>query len=702
MKLLGILVAVFSLAAAAVAWHTGTQVLYLLAAFGFLAAIATYGATRISTFLQVLIRFFSFEVLILGSCVCLDALGLWPERLAFLRIPSSVAITVALFSFSLSLVSYIPIVRRTLAIADRYFDSLDTLRVPLGFGRSIVVHERHYAAATIMFIVLLNQLEVFFTVMISFINRAIFDTFQSYNAPEFWHQLLLFPLYLAPYLAALFIETLASNTLIIRWRRWLTEDYERRWLGRHNHYHMMLAGTGTDNPDQRISEDVIRFIDGQFAGQAGGLGLYNLSINLISTLSTLVSYSIILWNESALLSFPGSSFKIPGLLLWAAILFAVLGTGGASLIARRLVPLAFSRQHFEANFRFALARLREYGEQIALLAGEGTELGILKRRFLSIMRNFYSIMFVKAFFAVFQNLFNSVSNIFPLVLMAPFFFAKKVTLGDLTLTLDSFGTVNSSLTFFITYYTSLADFQSVLDRLTTFDSSLDMGAPSDKLLRNATSTNAIGLSKVVIAMPDGTTLTPPLDLRLEGARDTLVIGPSGVGKSTLFRVIAGVWPFASGTIDLPPADTIMTLPQKPYLPVGTLAAALSYPSPVGTYSAQDIQAALREVQLPKLVDSLELDENWAQRLSGGEQQRLALARAILAKPKWLLLDEATASMDPKLEGLVYDALARCLPDTTIVSIAHRQNLAERHDRLITMEPTAAGLAALAETKVAAE
>ena len=702
MKVLGFLVAAVSLATALVAWHTGAQVLYLLAAFGLLASVATYRAARTSTFLQILIRFFSFEVLVLGTCVCLDALGLWPASLAFFRVPISVAVTVALFSFALSLVPCIPIARRTLEIADRYFDSLDTMRIPLGFGRSIVVRERHYAAATMMFIVLLNQLEVFFNVMISFINRAIFDTFQSYNASEFWHQILLFPLYLMPYLLALFIETLAANTLIIRWRRWLTEDYERRWLGRHNHYHMTLAGTGTDNPDQRISEDVIRFIDGQFAGQAGGLGLYSLSISLIATLSTLVSYSIILWNGSALLSFPGTTFKIPGLLLWAAIVFALIGTGGASLIAHRLVPLAFARQHFEANFRFALARLREYGEQIALLAGEGTELGILKHRFVSIMRNFYSIMFVKAFFAVFQNFFTSVSGIFPVVLMAPFFFAKKATLGDLTLAIDAFGNVNTSLTFFVTYYTSLADYQSVLDRLTTFDASLDMSAPTDKLIRNETSANAIALSHVVIGMPDGTTFTPPLDLRLDGGHNALLTGPSGVGKSTLFRVIAGVWPFASGAIDLPGGGRIMALPQKPYLPVGTLEAAVSYPSPVGTYATQDIKAALLEVQLPKLVDALDRDDNWSQRLSGGEQQRLAMARAILEKPKWLLLDEATASMDPKLEGVVYDALARCLPDTTIVSIAHRRTLEDRHDRLITMEPTDAGLARLAETKAAAE
>lgn len=703
MRLLGIVVAVFSLVAAGVAWYSDAHVVYLLAAFSFLAAVTTYRSAGISTFLQILIRFFAVEIVVLGSCVCISALGHWPKALSFFRIPSSVAITVALFCLLLYIASFIPVARQTLTIADRYFRAESILRVPLGFGRSISMREKTYAAGTIMFIILLNQLEVFFTVMISFINRAIFNSFQTYDAADFWRQLLLFPFYLAPFLIALYVEFLSANTLLIRWRRWLTEDYTRRWLDSHNHYHMMLAGVGTDNPDQRISEDIPRFIDGNFGGQPGGLGLYNFSINLISTLSTLVSYSIILWGQSSHLTFPGTSFKIPGFLLWAAILFAVLGTGGASLIGRTLAPLSFARQHYEANFRFALARLREYSEQIALLFGEATEKSILRGRFVSIIHNFYSIMFVKAFFSVFQNLFNSLSNLFPLVLMAPFYFAKVVTLGDLTLTMDSFGNVNSALTFFITYYTSLADFKSVLNRLTTFDASLESGAPPVALLRSDAPGNTnFALSGVKIDLPNGKPLLDRVDLRFAANENVLVTGPSGSGKSTLFRAIAGVWPYGDGKVEVPHGEKVMVLPQKPYLPVGTLLAAVSYPEPSGTYDAATVAAVLRDVGLGKLVSDLELDDNWTQRLSGGEQQRLAIARAILAKPTWLLLDEATASMDMRLEKAIYEMMAKRLPSTTIVSIAHRDTLSDYHPRQLSMQPTSDGLFAPEDAKVAAE
>lgn len=703
MRLLGIVVAVFSLVAAGVGWYSGVHVVYLLAGFSVFAAIATYLADRISIFLQVLIRFFSTEIIVLGSCVLVSALGHWPASLGFVRIPSSVAITVALFSILIYLSSFIPVVRQVMVIADRYFSAETIMRVPLGVG-GIQMREKTYAAGSIMFIVLLNQLEVFFTVMISYINRAIFNAFQTYNASDFWHQLLLFPIYLAPYLIALFIEFISANTLMIRWRRWLTEDYARRWLDHHNHYHMMLAGVGTDNPDQRISEDVPRFIDGNFGGQPGGLGLYNFSINLISTLSTLVSYSIILWGLSSHLTFPGTAFKIPGFLLWAAIVFAILGTGGASLIGRSLAPLAFARQHYEANFRFALARLREYGEQIALLFGEATEQGILRNRFVSIIRNFYSIMYVKAFFSVFQNLFNSLSNLFPLILMAPFYFAKSVTLGDLTLTMDSFGSVNGSLTFFISYYTSLADFRSVLNRLTTFDASLEAAAAQrTALARPDQPGNAdFALSDVTIHLPNGQPLVTDVDMRFAANENVLVTGPSGSGKSTLFRVMSGVWPYGDGTINVPAGEKLMVLPQKPYIPVGTLLAAVSYPEPSGTYDHATIGAVLHDVGLAKLVDHLDVDDNWTQRLSGGEQQRLAIARAILSKPKWLLLDEATAAMDLALERDIYKMLAERLPATTIISIAHRASLVDHHQRHLGMQPTDAGPYTLREVKDAAE
>ena len=701
MKLLGIVVAVISVLTAFVAWYSDHHVLFLLAGFSAIAAVTTFRSAEVSTFLQVLICFFSVETVVLSCAVYVSAFGRWPESLQSVRIPSTVVMTVALFSIVCYLTSFIPVVRKTLAITDRYFQAEDPLRIPLGFGMGLRLRERTLAAAAIMFIILLNQIEVYLSVVLSFVSSSISNAMQTYSPSAFWHALLIeFPIYVTPYLLALLIEFVAGNTLSIRWRKWLTQDYSRRWLDHHNHYGMMLAGVGTDNPDQRIQEDIPRFIDG---GQFGGLGVYNFSINLISQLSSLVSFSIILWALSAHLTIPGTSIQIPGFLLWCAIIYAMIGTGVTALIGRPLAVLAFARQHYEANLRFGLARLREYSEQIALLYGEATEKSILLDRFTSIVRNFYSIMFVKAFLAAFIQFFNQISVFIPYIILGPFYFARTATLGDLTQARIGFGSVNESLTFFVSYYSSLAEFKSVLDRLTTFDASLEAVPPPSAMTRTEAHRGGdFVLSDVRIRLPDGTPLSALINLRLAANENVLLSGPSGSGKSTLFRAISGVWPYRDGTVEVPQGASVLVLPQKPYLPIGTLFAAVSYPHTLGTYSRADVEAVLVDVGLPQLVQHIDLDDNWTQRLSGGEQQRLAVARAILAKPTWLLLDEATAAMDTKLESAIYKTIAERLPDTTIVSIAHRDTMDDHHTRHLTMQPETAGGFTLNDSKVAAE
>ncbi len=701
MKLLGIVVAVFSAITAAVGFFSGFHVLFLLAGFSAIAAVTTFRSAGLSTFLQVLIRFFSVETVLLSICVYVNALGYWPAALDGLRIPSTVVMTVALFSIICYFTSFIPVARKTLAITDRYFRAEDPVRIPLGFGMALRTRERTLAAGAIMFIVLLNQVEVYLSVVLSFVSSSISNSLQTYNGAAFWHAILIeFPLYVSPYLAALLIEFLAGNTLSIRWRRWLTRDYSRRWLDHHNHYGMMLAGVGTDNPDQRIQEDIPRFIDG---GQFGGLGVYNFSINLIAQLSSLVSFSIILWGLSAHLTIPGTSIQIPGFLLWCAIVYAIIGTGVTAVIGRPLAALAFARQHYEANLRFGLARLREYSEQIALLFGEATEKSILVDRFASIVRNFYSIMFVKASLAAFIQFFNQISQFIPYIILGPFFFARTATLGDLTQARIGFGSVNESLTFFVSYYSNLADFKSVLDRLTTFDASLQAVAlPETVVDVKAAPSDDFVLSNVHIRLPDGRKLSDSLDLRLTANENVLLSGPSGSGKSTLFRAITGVWPYRDGLVEVPAGATVMVLPQKPYLPIGTLLAAVCYPRELGTYSEAEVKAVLVDVRLDALADKLDIDDNWTQRLSGGEQQRLAVARAILAKPDWLLLDEATAAMDPALERAIYEKIAERLPGTTVISIAHRETLGDHHERHLAMQQAPDGSFTIRDMKVAAE
>ena len=337
-------------------------------------------------------------------------------------------------------------------------------------------------------------------------------------------------------------------------------------------------------------------------------------------------------------------------MLWFAIIYAAVGTGATGLIGRPLARLAFARQHYEANFRFGLARLREYSEQIALLAGERTERAIFSGHFGSVVRNFYAVMLVKARLSIFLRFFNQINDFIPYIVMGPFYFLRTISLGDLSQASIAFGNVNSALTFFVEYYSSLADFRSVLDRLTTFDTSLSVAPPILPVAaqRAGASKSDFLLSNVSVRLPDGRPLLTRFDLRLEPKENVLLMGPSGSGKSTLFRVLSGVWPYVEGKVSPPEGAKVMMLPQKPYLPIGALLAVVSYPEPAGTYDEETIRSVLQDVGLGHLAHSLHLDDNWTQRLSGGEQQRLAVARALLAKPDWLFLDEATSSMDVAL------------------------------------------------------
>ena len=691
MHFLAAVVALFSVVTAVIGVTHEDPFILLLAATGFICAYTTFQAPKISSFLRIFSEIFAAETVIFGVCFMLAQVGLWPASLADYVLPESLPLTVAIFGILVYAISFIPVVRSMTRIGDRYFDAGGDTTARIWPFPSFGVSERKLAIAMVVFLVVVNQAQVGIQVRLSYFSRDWFNAIQNKDQAAFWTQLFaVFTPWAFTYIASAIVEFIVASTLIIRWRRWLTQDYVGRWLDGHTHYRMSLEGGVADNPDQRISEDINRFING---GQEG-YGIYTFSILLISNLSSLVSFAIVLWTLSANFTLPYTTIAVPGFLCWVALIYAGFGTWITHVIGRSLVRLSFARQRYEADFRFSLARLREYAEQVALLSGENSERRSLRDRFNAIIANYFQIVAVRKNLIGFTASYGQLSPIIPYIVAAPFYFAGKIQLGIMTQTARAFGSVNEALTFFVTYYVSLADFKAVLDRLISFDASIAGAQQPSGLkpaLRDATGASPdISLEGVTLRVPDGRAVVKDANLNLAPNQSTLLSGASGSGKSTLFRAISGIWPFGEGAVATPDGARLMLLPQKPYIPIGALRAAVTYPASPDAYGEEAVRAALLAANLPGLVDQLDVDDNWGQRLSGGEQQRLAIARALLAKPDWLFLDEATTAMDETLEAKIYDVLFKQLHATTIVSIGHRSSLVSKHERHIEMRPGADG------------
>ncbi len=701
MRPLSLAVAAFSALAFAVWFSTGHSAALLLAVFAAVCAVTTFLSQPISTFLRILVGIFATEVIVFGGGALLGASPWWPEALAAYTVPETLGMTVAFFAILVFAISHIPVVRTVARIADRYFEAEGDTTARIWPFPAFRAPERKLALWMIVFLIVLNQAQVGINVRLSFFGRDWFNAIQTKDEAAFWSLLYtVFLFWVTIYIASAIVEIVVQAMLTIRWRRYLTNHYVSNWLDGAAHYRISLKGGAADNPDQRIAEDVNRFIDG---GQVGS-GVYSYSIILISTLSNLVSFSIILWGLSSDFKIPGTEIAVPGILFWVALIYSLIGTFITHLIGRALTRLSFLRQRYEADFRFSLARLREYSEQVALLKGETIERLGAMARFAKIYDNFVDLMRVRKKLTAFTAFYGQISPFIPYIVAAPFYFSGKIALGVLTQTAGAFGRVEAALNFFVTYYSSLAEFRAVLDRLSGFDQSIARAQALQKekpLVFSGPPQGALGISGLSLSLPDGRALLAPSSITLAPREAVLLNGPSGSGKSTLFRAISGIWPLGDGRVEIPAGAKIMLLPQKPYIPIGSLRDAVTYPSAAADYSDESIRAALQNALLGGLAARLDEEDNWQQRLSGGEQQRLAVARAFLAKPDWLFLDEATASLDEASEAAIYKSLAGHLPEATIVSIGHRSTLAAFHKRRLEMTASADGAFTLAENKTAA-
>ena len=521
------------------------------------------------------------------------------------------------------------------------------------------------------------------TVILNQWYNRFYNTLQDHNWAAFISAILFFCVLAAIYTVLAVYQNYLNLWLQIRWRRWMTQTYLRQWLNTANHYRMQLLGDAADNPDQRIADDLQMFVQNTLS----------IGIGLLSSIVSLCSFVVILWtlSKDAPLQLFGFSLVIPGYLVWAALIYAVIGTVLTHLIGWPLIPLNFQQQRFEADFRFNLVRTREHSEQIAALHGEAAERERHLNRFGLVVSNWIAIMQRQKQLTFFTQSYSQASVIFPYLMVSPAYFSGAMQLGGLMQTASAFNSVQNALSYFITAYQAIAQYQAVVQRLSGFEKAIVIGRelaltqPAVEVVPGETAT-AISIDRLNVRLPDGQPLVHAEHVALPPGERVLVTGPSGAGKSTLFRAIIGIWPFGSGRVTVPKDAKIMLLPQRPYFPVGTLAAAVSYPAKLGTFPADRLTDAIAAAGLPEWSERLDEEAHWNRMLSQGEQQRLAIARALLQEPDYLLLDEATASLDEPAEAMLYRLLADRLKGTTIISIGHRSTLGAFHARRIALVP----------------
>lgn len=535
-------------------------------------------------------------------------------------------------------------------------------------------------------VIALQLFQVWLNVRFNTWYKTFYDALQNKDWDTFIWQLGVFSVLAAFFIVSAVYQIYLQQWLQIRWRRWLTTKYLGRWLGGGIHYRMRLKGDSADNPDQRIADDIKQFINNTL----------DIGISLLGSIVTLVSFVVILWNLSAStpLVIGSQSFNIPGYLVWAALIYAVLGTWVTHLVGKPLIKLNFDQQRYEADFRFSLVRLRENAEEVTLLSGERAEKERLLDRFGRVVGNWYGIMQRTKRLTFLTAGYSQVAVIFPFIVVSPLYFAGSMMLGGLMQIASAFGQVQGALSFFVKAYSDIADWKAVLNRLAGFDASMDWAkgldteAPRVQLVSDGGT--AMAAEELTVSLPTGEEIVHASGLAIGPAERVLVTGPSGAGKTSLFRALGGVWPFGAGTIRIPQGAKLLVLPQRPYLPLGTLRGALAYPGPDDAFTPDEIDDVLDATGLSHLREALDEAAYWADRLSMGEQQRLSIARALLQKPDWLFLDEATAALDEPAEGMLYRLMLERLPDAAIVSIGHRSSLVVFHERFLALKPDGKG------------
>jgi putative ATP-binding cassette transporter len=495
---------------------------------------------------------------------------------------------------------------------------------------------------------------------------------------KFLYLIGYFTIIAIPAVALSVYSTYLQQMLQIRWRRWMTERFLGLWLENRAYYGLQIYDTGTENPEQRIEEDINAFTDTTL----------DIIVGIVRQTVTLFTFVGLLWvlSEPLAVDILGTQLSIPGMMVWIALLYAGLGTYISYRIGRRLVPINYEQQKLRASFRFEMSRLKENSEAVALYRGEADEQRGLLDRFGLIWTNWWMMMRAQKRLGWFTQFYGQAGGIFPILVIAPAYFAKLIDFGAIARILDSFNQVSNALTWFMDSFLVLAEWKATVNRLIGFVEAVEHVKAQQSDITLGEQPGRLETQELALALPDGQILVEGLSAKIVAGDRVLISGDSGSGKTTLFRALAGLWPFGKGRIAVPANDRTLFLPQRPYLPNGTLRHAIRYPggdSPIGDDAVREV---LDAVNLSRLKERLDERVNWSMKLSIGEQQRLAIARALLLKPDWLYLDEATSALDRKNEQRMYELISERLPNATILSIAHRPEVAKYHHRRLNIDP----------------
>ncbi len=523
-------------------------------------------------------------------------------------------------------------------------------------------------------VIAMNFAMVYLLVQLNEWYQIFWDALQNYEEESFWPLIGRFSAIAFIYIIIAVYAVYLRQMLQIKWRTWMTKNYLDAWMGGQTYYRLQDA---TDNPDQRISEDIGQFVNLSLA----------LLIGFLKQLTTLAAFGVVLWNLSGSFSFTvgGVEIVIAGYMFWFSLIYSGIGTVIAHKVGRKLIGLNFDQQKFEADFRFSMMRVRENSESIAFYRGEPAEREVFDMKFSNVIKNYWQLMRKTKHLNFYVNGYAQLAVLVPYIMAYPRYFAKEIQLGGLMQISSAFGRVQDALSFFVDSYDTLANLAAVVNRLYGFTEHMDEARKVQSSVTRATAPE-LKISALNVNLPTGRELLKKLSLELQNAKSLLVTGASGCGKSTLLRTLAGLWRYASGEISLPPNARVMFLPQKPYLPLGTLRRALIYPSAEKDSPPDDrLKEILRRVDLPELVDKLDITDDWSRILSLGEQQRLAFARVLLSAPDYIFLDEATSALDEPREVEMYKLLREDLPKLTVVSVGHRSTLFDLHDTELNLD-----------------